>query len=226
MLRTPSYQFWQPLWAKDPEWRVQVSQIINLKQCSCLLPTNSPLTLGSRCPSTYLPQPLRENQTAVYRVSMSAAIPQNITWNFVLCINYAAKGKRSVCHDLGNSPDSPLKSAGAAQHTWRNGEPRVLCVHVLVGRVCMTPWCRPHWPSFSYHRHTSLHFPCPILNPDCCIQYLVQAQLFTWLARVFNPGSFTHLGPRKVRSSGILALFPTQSLPFPPVFEWRNPAQG
>lgn len=182
--------------------------------------------LGSKRPARGLPQPLRENQTAVCRVSMSAAIPQNITWNFFLCINYAAKGKRSVYHDLGDSTDSLLNCAGTAQHTWRNLESRVLCAQVLVGWGCMTPWCRSYWPLLSYHRHTSLHFSCPILNPDCCIQCLLQAQLFTWLARVFSPGSFTHLGPRKVRSSGILALAPTQGLPFSAVFEWRNPAQG
>lgn len=147
--------------------------------------------LGSKHPARGLPQPLRENQTAVCRVSMSAAIPQNITWNFFLCINYAVKGKRSVYHDLGDSTDSLLNCAGTAQHTWRNLESRVLSAQVLVGRGCMTPWCRSYGPSLSYHRHTSLHFSCPILNPDCCIQCLSSSAVYLaslcLQSRVFHP---------------------------------------
>lgn len=65
--------------------------------------------LGSKRPARGLPQPLRESQTAVcISLKLQLFLKTSPEISF-LCINYAAKGKRSVYHDLGDSTDSLLK---------------------------------------------------------------------------------------------------------------------
>lgn len=46
---------------------------------------------------------------------------------------------KGACIMTWVTTDSLLNSAGAAQHTRRDLKCRVLCVHVLVDQVCMTP---------------------------------------------------------------------------------------